>query len=277
MLNIPSAFDPNQLPEFIASCQIPQSINIEQIDSITTDVKAVKALKTQIVAEKKRAQEPFEKERAKHSTLFEKAKMDKKNAGAPYEELESWVKTTESTLRRLIDGALAEQLRQQQAAEAERARVAYEAEQQRLRAEAQAAEARRSGEVAAQIEAVRQEQLAKQAEHELQASKFAAEHVQEQAAPSSIKQSKILDYKVTNIDEVPDEYIDYVPNMQAIYGLIQGHFSYVVEMSIKVDIDKVPDDLVYGEPNDARIIADLRKDVVIPGIEKTYTTRTSLK
>lgn len=272
MLGIPSSFDLSGLTSFIQSFKKPAKITIEEIDSLTNDIKNLKALKEQVSAEKRTAQQPHEAERKKYSTLFETAKDDKKKAGEAYVPLEQWVKNTETDLRGLIDTALAEQERIRREKEQAAQQALLEAERTQREAEEAAAKARRSGDELDQQEAAKAKQ---QAEAAALATPTTTQSFE--PTPANISKAKILDFVVTDVSQVPDDYVDYVPNTSLIYEKISDQFPFIKDMSVVLDEDLVPDEYMHDVVSQDKVMKDLREEKDIPGIEIKYKERTIIR
>jgi len=277
MFNIPTTFNLNGLTKFIDTVVIPDKLTIEDIDKVTSDIKALKTLAVQISTEKKLAQEPHEKERSKYSALFEQAKLDKKLAGEPFVALEKWVADTEAKLRAMINAAVAEVERKKREAEAEAKRLADETERKRLQAEEALAKARMTDSSTDKIAAANAARDAHETQRRLHDAQFAVHSQEHTPAPVTTRTVNVLDFEVQDILKVPEEYVDYIPNMKLIYAAVTKKFPFITDMTVMINPEITPDEYMHDEVNSDKVMEVLKQGKEIPGIKKLYHQKVQLR
>lgn len=277
MLKIPGKYTLDSLKNYIKKITLPplEKITVSLVEEVSQDIKTIKSITKDLKEQKKAAEEPFETERKDAQIKLDAAKTGKQAAGQPYADTIEALAELENGMRQMILDFNKYQEDQRRIAEAEAAKL--KAEEERLKAEAEAAaiKARRSGKEADAVAAFKAEQKAIKAE-----DKAATVMIPEIQKVSGVSTVKRVSYEVLDIMKVPQEYVEYVPDMVKIGNDVQAalsHMPFIRDIEYVVNPDLVPDNYMHDQVIHNRVLSDLRNGVEIPGIKKVFEEHAAVR
>lgn len=259
-----------QLGEDLAT--IPSSSDLEskaEVDGVTEDLKALKKLKKDTADKKKAVVGPLDEARKIAEAAFNDAKAKKKEASEPYDTVRKEVERLDRSGRDAI-AAFTEEERRKQEEELQAMKQALENSEEHLSSAMDAANA----------DDMEQAQKLKDKSDEY----LEEYHDREQALAdpteiSGVGVAHYLDFTVTDITQVPDSFIDLLPDIERITTDIEAGYPGVKVIKLEIDEVNLDPILKSRQVNRKKVLDHLKADKgnVIPGIQKEIKDRAIVK